>query len=125
MSIMVNNIEFDFVRNKYGTHNWICIDYNDVTVIDEDGEEFESRVYLGNLQVLNFIHDLLDKVNTKQQGILYGLLKLVSDSYVESVGEQFARYDVSYRDSLTFSIGKRMRQYQLDKVADKVAESWD
>lgn len=121
MSIIVNNIEFDFVRNKYGTHNWIAIDYNDVTVIDEDSDEFESRVYLGNLEVLNFIHTLLDKTDSKQQGILYGLLKLVSDSYAKSVGEQFARYDISYRDSLTFSIGKRMRKYQLDKVA----ESWD
>lgn len=119
MNITVNNIEFEYVRNQYGTHNWIAIDYNDVISIDE--YEFESRVYLGNLKVMQFIHTLLDKVDSKQQGILYDLLKLVSDSYAESVGEQFASYCVSYRESLTFSIGKRVRKYQLTRVE----QSWD
>ena len=115
MNITVNNVEFIFTRNKYGTHNWCAFDYNDV--IDEDTVD----TYLGNLEVMNFIHYLLDKVDSKQQGVLYGLLKLVSDSYLQSVGEQFARYDISYRDSLRFSIGKRMRKHQLDEVA----KSWD
>lgn len=116
MKVTINSIDFVFSKNPYGTHNWCAYDYN---YIDDYNDEPES--YYGNLSVMNFIHYLLDHTDIKQQTILYGLLKLVSDSYAKSVGEQFARYDVSYRDSLRFSIGKRMRKHQLDEVA----KSWD
>ena len=113
MKVIVNNIEFVFARNPYGTHDWCATDYNDEYDIE--------YMYCGNLEVMNFIHYLLDHTDQKQQTVLYGLLKLVSDSYLQSVGEQFARYDVSYRDSLNFSIGKRIRKYQLTKLE----KSWE
>lgn len=116
MKVTINNIDFVFARNPYGTHNWCAYDYN-----YEDIWSDEPVKYYGNLEVMEFIHYLLDHTNQKQQTVLYSLLKLVSDSYLESVGEQFARYDVSYRDSLTFSIGKKVRKYQLTKVE----KSWD
>lgn len=115
MNIIVNNVEFDFVRNQYGTHNWICFDYNDVTVIDEDSDEFESRVYLGNLEVIKFINKILPNVDNNQQNILFNILNLVKDSYIKSVGGRFAYYYISYKESLSFSIGNRTRLYQLHK----------
>ena len=103
MNIIVNNIEFDFVRNQYGTHNWCAIDNNDIIVIDEDEGEFESKVYLGNLKVIKFINRILPNVDSKQQDILISMLNLVNDSYVKSVGARLALCEVSYSKRLSTS----------------------
>ena len=107
MNIIVNNIEFDFVRNPYGTHNWVAFDYNNV--IDEDTVD----TYLGNMEVKKFIERILPNVDNNQQNILSNILDLVNDSYIESVGGRFAYYYISYRESLSFSIGNKTRLYQL------------
>lgn len=107
MNIIVNNIEFDYVRNKYGTHNWVCFDYNNV--IDEDTVD----TYLGNLEVQRFIERILPNVDDKQQNFLYHILNLVNDSYIKSVGARLALCEVSYRESLSLSIGSRTMDYQL------------
>ena len=109
MNIIVNNIEFDFVRNQYGTHNWVAFDYNNV--IDEDTVD----TYLGNLEVKRFIERILPNVDNNQQNILSNILDLVNDSYIKSVGGRFAYYYISYKKSLSFSIGYKTRNYQLHK----------
>lgn len=108
MKISVNNIDFIFIKNSYGTHNWVAYDYN----FDSE-DEFEPGLYLGNLQVLNFIKYLMNKVTSSQRTVLESIFKLVNDSYIESVGKQFAYNNISYRESLRFSIGKRTCKYQL------------
>jgi len=108
LKITFNNIDFMFDRNAYGTHNWCCYDYNDCY-------DDEPREYLGNLQVMEFIHYLLPNVDNNQQNILSKILDLVNDSYIESVGGRFAYYYITYRESLSFSIGNKTRLYQLHK----------
>ena len=113
-NIIVNNIEFVFTRNRYGTHNWCAFDYNNV--IDEDTVD----TYLGNLEVQKYIERILPNVDSKQQGVLYGLLNLVNDSYIKSVGARLALCEVSYRESLSLSIGNRTRDYQLHKHCEEM-----
>ena len=111
MNIIVNNIEFDFVRNQYGTHNWCAIDNNDC---DDDGN---PREYFGNLWVNNFIIRIIDGVDAQQQAVLKTILELVGKSYFESVGV-FSIYDLTYAECQHFSIGLRTRCYQLDKWSE-------
>lgn len=115
MKVTVNNIEFEFVSNVYGTHNWVAFDYNNV--IDENDVE---DMYLGNLEVIKFIERILPNVDSKQQDILISVLNLVNDSYIKSVGARLALCEVSYRESLSLSIGNRMRDYQLHKHCEEM-----
>ena len=63
MKVIVNNIEFVFARNPYGTHDWCATDYNDEYDIE--------YMYCGNLEVMNFIHYLFDNQVSNQLYCLF------------------------------------------------------
>lgn len=118
MKVTVNNIEFRFERNPYGTHNWVAVDYNP-ELEDEWDEPIE---YWGNHEVYNLIHHYLDHVDPRQNFILEEILHLVSRSYIDSVGFEMSLHGLSYREAQKYSIGKRVQEYQLKKLRDKQEE---